>query len=64
MKDMSIRRYNYRLRPGAVASLTLVEEWHRTRFIWNRAVAVLDEEGRWFSDADLTQLRSELDQIS
>lgn len=64
IEDMSIRRYNYRLRPGTVASLALVEEWHRTRFIWNRAVAVLDEEGRWFSDADLTQLRSELDWLA
>lgn len=61
MEPMSIRRYNYRLRPGAVATQALVEEWHRTRFLWNRAVATLDEEGRWLTDADITALRAELD---
>ena len=61
MEPMSIRRYNYRLRPGAVATQALIEEWHRTRFLWNRAVATLDEEGRWLTDADITALRAELD---
>lgn len=31
-------RYNYRLRPGAKAESALIEEWHRTRFLWNDAV--------------------------
>jgi len=31
-------RYNYRLRPGAVAERALVEEWHRCRYLWNEAV--------------------------
>lgn len=38
--DMSIEiiRYAYRLRPGAEAKRSLVDEWHRCRFIWNEAV--------------------------
>ncbi|MCX0275700.1 transposase [Nocardia zapadnayensis] len=31
-------RYTYRLRPGAVAERTLIDEWHRCRFLWNEAV--------------------------
>lgn len=31
-------RYNYRLRPGAVAERALVAEWHRCRYLWNEAV--------------------------
>jgi putative transposase len=31
-------RYNYRLRPGALAERALIEEWHRCRFLWNEAV--------------------------
>jgi putative transposase len=31
-------RYNYRLRPGAVAERVLLDEWHRCRFLWNEAV--------------------------
>lgn len=32
-------RYTYRLRPGAGAVDALVSEWHRTRYLWNDAVA-------------------------
>lgn len=32
-------RYTYRLRPGAAAVNALVSEWHRTRYLWNDAVA-------------------------
>jgi putative transposase len=31
-------RYSYRLRPGAQAERTLLDEWHRCRFLWNEAV--------------------------
>lgn len=31
-------RYNYRLRPGALAVRALEAEWHRCRFLWNEAV--------------------------
>ncbi|MFD6894057.1 RNA-guided endonuclease InsQ/TnpB family protein [Rhodococcus sp. NPDC060086] len=31
-------RYNYRLRPGALAERALIEERHRCRFLWNEAV--------------------------
>ncbi|WP_246098153.1 RNA-guided endonuclease InsQ/TnpB family protein [Rhodococcus spelaei] len=31
-------RYNYRLRPGAIAQRALTAEWHRCRFLWNEAV--------------------------
>lgn len=31
-------RYTYRLRPGVGAERTLMNEWHRCRFLWNEAV--------------------------
>ncbi|MFD6860619.1 zinc ribbon domain-containing protein [Rhodococcus sp. NPDC060090] len=31
-------RYKYRLRPGTLAERTLIQEWHRCRFLWNEAV--------------------------
>lgn len=31
-------RYNFRLRPGAIAERALTAEWHRCRFLWNEAV--------------------------
>lgn len=31
-------RYNFRLRPGALAERALAAEWHRCRFLWNEAV--------------------------
>ncbi|RVW01878.1 RNA-guided endonuclease InsQ/TnpB family protein [Rhodococcus xishaensis] len=31
-------RYTYRLRPGAGAERALLDEWHRCRFLWNKAV--------------------------
>jgi len=35
---METVRYNYRLRPGAVATRALLEEWGRCRWLWNEAV--------------------------
>lgn len=35
---IEIARYNYRLRPGAVAERALIAEWHRCRYLWNEAV--------------------------
>ncbi len=35
---IEVVRYNYRLRPGAVAERALTQEWHRCRFLWNEAV--------------------------
>jgi putative transposase len=31
-------RYNYRLRPGAMAERALMDEWHCCRWLWNEAV--------------------------
>ena len=36
---METVRYTYRLRPGATAERALISDWHRTRFLWNDAVA-------------------------
>ncbi|MGU3583151.1 RNA-guided endonuclease InsQ/TnpB family protein [Rhodococcus sp. C26F] len=35
---IEVVRYNYRLRPGALAERALIAEWHRCRFLWNEAV--------------------------
>ncbi|WP_238072267.1 RNA-guided endonuclease InsQ/TnpB family protein [Rhodococcus zopfii] len=35
---IEVVRYNYRLRPGSTAERTLLDEWHRCRFLWNEAV--------------------------
>ena len=50
-------RYTYRLRPGRVAEHALVAEWHRTRWVWNQAVDLLQRTGAWVSDKDLTHWR-------
>jgi putative transposase len=39
-------RYTYRLRPGVVAERTLIDEWHRCRFLWNEAVHQQRSGGR------------------
>ena len=52
-------RYTYRLRPGAQAEASLLAEWHRTRWLWNQSVAMLNETGKWVSDNDLTAWRKE-----
>ncbi|MGV9746981.1 RNA-guided endonuclease InsQ/TnpB family protein, partial [Rhodococcus zopfii] len=39
-------RYNYRLRPGALAERALIAEWHRCRFLWNEAVHLQKTGGR------------------
>ncbi len=38
MGGIEVVRYNYRLRPGSTAERTLLDEWHRCRFLWNEAV--------------------------
>jgi putative transposase len=37
----------------------LTSEWHRTRWVWNRAVDLLQRTGAWVSDKDLTSWRAE-----
>jgi putative transposase len=37
----------------------LISEWHRTRWVWNRAVDLLQRTGAWVSDKDLTSWRAE-----
>jgi putative transposase len=54
-------RYKYRLRPGKVAELALIQEWHRTRWVWNRAVHRLETNGEWVRDSELTKWRAEHD---
>jgi putative transposase len=54
-------RYNYRLRPGNEAERALIQEWHRTRWIWNRAVDYLQTNGEWVRDSELTKWRAEHD---
>ncbi len=57
-------RYNYRLRPGSRARQALIADWHRTRFLWNDAVAKMrngeDVSFKTLS-ASLTAKRAELD---
>lgn len=62
-----IVRYTYRLRPGAQAVAALISEWHRTRYLWNDAVAMM-RSGVSISLAvlsrELTVKRAELDWLS
>ena len=55
----AVLRYQYRLRPGATAEQALVSEWHRTRWLWNQSVAMLNETGEWVRDSNLTEWRKE-----
>jgi putative transposase len=52
-------RYNYRLRPGNEATLALIREWHRTRWIWNQAVQHLQSTNEWIPDSRWTEWRAE-----
>ncbi len=54
-------RYTYRLRPGRIAVRELREEADRCRWVWNKAVEVLNETGEWVKDSALTQWRAEHD---
>jgi putative transposase len=58
---MNVVRYRYRLRPGATAMATLLREWDRCRWVWNQAVARLNESGKWVRDDALTGWRREHD---
>ena len=58
---MNIVRYRYRLRPGAAAMAALLREWDRCRWVWNQAVARLNESGEWVRDDALTGWRREHD---
>jgi putative transposase len=60
MKETTVR-YTYRLRPGAQAERALIREWHRTRWVWNQAVAHLNNTGEWIRDNALTGWRAEHD---
>jgi putative transposase len=55
----TVVRFQYRLRPGAAVTESLVSEWHRTRWLWNQSVALLNETGEWVRDSALTQWRNE-----
>jgi putative transposase len=56
---MSVVRYRYKLRPGAAASRGLQREWDRCRWVWNQAVARLNDSGAWIGDDTLTGWRRE-----
>lgn len=56
---MTTIRYRYRLRPGAAAMAALLAEWDRCRWVWNQAVAALNDSGEWVRDDALTGWRGE-----
>jgi putative transposase len=58
---MNVVRYRYRLRPGATAVAALLRDWDRCRWVWNQAVARLNESGDWTRDDTLTGWRREHD---
>jgi putative transposase len=58
---VNVVRYRYRLRPGATARAELLREWDRCRWVWNQAVARLNESGEWVRDDALTGWRREHD---
>jgi len=58
---MNVVRYRYRLRPGAIALAALLREWDRCRWVWNEAVARLNESGDWVRDDTLTAWRRKHD---
>jgi putative transposase len=58
---MNIVRYRYRLRPGATAMAALLRDWDRCRWVWNQAVARLNESGEWVRDDTLTAWRRKHD---
>jgi putative transposase len=58
---MNVVRYRYRLRPGAAPLAALLGEWDRCRWVWNQAVARLNDSGEWVRDDALTAWRREHD---
>jgi putative transposase len=58
---VNVVRYRYRLRPGVAARAVLLREWDRCRWVWNQAVARLNESGEWVRDDALTGWRREHD---
>jgi putative transposase len=58
---MNLVRYRYRLRPGATAMAALLREWDVCRWVWNQAVARLNESGEWVRDDTLTGWRRKHD---
>jgi putative transposase len=58
---VNVVRYRYRLRPGAAAVAALLRDWDRCRWVWNEAVARLNESGEWAGDDVLTHWRREHD---
>jgi putative transposase len=60
---VNVVRYRYRLRPGAAARTVLLREWDRCRWVWNQAVARLNESGEWVRDDALTGWRGEHDRL-
>jgi putative transposase len=58
---MNLVRYRYRLRPGATAMAALLREWDVCRWVWNQAVARLNESGEWVRDDSLTGWRRKHD---
>ena len=61
LRRMNVVRYRYRLRPGATALAALLREWDLCRWVWNQAVARLNESGEWVRDDALTGWRREHD---
>jgi len=61
VRRMSIVPYRYKLRPGAAALTGLQGEWDRCRWVWNQAVARLNDSGEWVRDDALTSWRREHD---
>jgi putative transposase len=59
VRRMSVVRYRYKLRPGAAALTGLQREWDRCRWVWNQAVARLNDSGEWIGDDTLTGWRRE-----
>lgn len=60
-RHMNVVRYRYRLRPGATAVAALLQDWDRCRWVWNQAVAQLNESGEWIRDDTLTAWRGKHD---
>ncbi len=60
MSTSTVLRYNYRLRPGALAQRALMGEWDRSRWIWNQCVAARKDRRAHIGGKDLTAARSAL----
>jgi len=62
MSTETILRYNYRLRPGMKAKATLMEEWGRSRWIWNQMLAARQNPmRRLLRGSDLTAARQQIE---